>query len=60
MFIAGVAGLTCCFVGMMMGARSTAEADDREQLEDIQQQLVEAWTAGIARFLTVYLLPSGW
>ena len=43
MFIAGVAGLPCFFVGMMMCARSTADENDREQLEDIQQQLVKAW-----------------
>jgi hypothetical protein len=58
MFIAGVAGLTCCFVGMMMGARSTAEADDREQLEDIQQQLVEAWTARDRSILDRLLAPE--
>jgi len=43
MSFGAIAGLAAVVLGTMMSAQSTTSADDRSQLEDIQQQLARPW-----------------
>lgn len=53
-----IAGLTAAFVGTMMLAQTPASADDRQQLEDIQQQLARAWITHDRSTLERLLAPD--
>jgi uncharacterized protein DUF4440 len=58
MLIEAIAGLTWILIGMMMCAQNTTQADDRNQLQEIQQQLVKAWITRDRSILERLLAPE--